>query len=66
MIEDILNNPCVRNWVKEVIKEREENDIVDMLHDIDLLKEYFEKKWYKIKDNRIETPKEEAKRIKEE
>ena len=42
--EDLLGSPGVHFWVKEVINIIENKDPVDVLHDLDILRELTEKR----------------------
>ena len=41
---ELLESPEIRDWVKNVIRLRDEADPVDMIHDIQLLESYFRHK----------------------
>jgi len=44
MRSDLLNSPGVHFWVKEVMNIIENKDPVDVLHDLDILRELTEKR----------------------
>lgn len=48
--KDLANNPCVRRWVNELIKQAEERDPVDALNDIILVKNYCELRLQEIQE----------------
>ena len=43
-MKNVENQPSVHQWVKDVMKKLDDHDVVDVLHDLDLLKSIFQVK----------------------
>lgn len=48
IIASLAESPYVRNWAKQIIPKLDDMDVVDVIKDLDMLKDLFEEKFHNL------------------